>query len=293
MDYLTQKFIAFTKKLRDDLKKISGQIEAYATTQHAKQDKEQPNPKLPILVRLEPQTESDEERTRNSNYEIRDAERLGVENRGLLVAIAALIISSVVAGANILQWFETRKAVSLAAVSAKASEKSAAASEAGVQITKQSIETSIRQDQLDQRAWVGAKEFKGEINVAPKPSSFHVIYVNTGKTPAQNVHSVVGVDWRPPGLRPRITYSEADAGPSRLTAFPNTEVGGDNDITKFSMEQVQQIASGKLLIYLFGTVWYDDVYGNGHRTDYCGVMNASAAATEKPFIGCGFHNTAD
>jgi hypothetical protein len=184
MDLLAKFFEALRSLglLHRDIEKISSQIEAYTAQHHSEQSREQPDPKPPLLVRLEPQTKSDEENARESARESRDTQRLGVESGGLRIAILALIVSSVVASANILQWAETRRAVALAAISADASQQSAKASQEGIEINKKLMESSIDNFRMEQRAWITVAIGLPTIDIAKSTPETHVQVTNAGKT---------------------------------------------------------------------------------------------------------------
>jgi hypothetical protein len=114
MDFVTQQFIAVKKNLLATLEKISSQIEA-ATSEYRAHSTHNHAPQLLTAELRRPQSEIDNEETRQARKETRDRQRLTVE-------VVGIALASIVVFANIFLWIETRKAVRVAAVSADAAQ---------------------------------------------------------------------------------------------------------------------------------------------------------------------------
>jgi hypothetical protein len=149
-----------------------------------------------------PQAEIDNEEGRESHNEKRDRARLVVEVLGLGVAY-------VIAVAAIHQLTLTRDAVKIAAVSAKASERSASASEAQANAARSAIESTIEQYRLDERAWVTAPGITDLVISTEQTSGFTVIITNSGKTSARHMHNNATGKSIPQGQPVTFTYDRA------------------------------------------------------------------------------------
>jgi hypothetical protein len=120
---------------------------------------------------------------------------------------------------------------------------------------------------IDERAWLGIVHYEVESNISGHPTgiSFEPEIRNTGKTPALNViigqtavhdrKAIPRFDQTPPSDLPYI--GSIPAGDSVIGALSSVGIIHDNfDIRKESP------------FYLYGTVWYDDVFGGHHWTQY-------------------------
>lgn len=165
--------------------------------------------------------------------------------------------------------------------------------------------TSQRQLELDQRPWVG---LMGNNHIAVEvvknsPIKIKIELQNVGKTPALDEASVNNLTNHPIG-DPMPTfngYSRADAGPP-ITLMPNAiavaEIATDKPGTRgvpviLSDADIININSGKVQLFLYGTIWYSDTFGKSHRTDYCLQYLPSSGATGNSFGACATHNYAD
>ena len=163
--------------------------------------------------------------------------------------------------------------------------------------------TSQRQLEMDQRPWVGLMG-AAHVNVtysASSPITTSIEIQNTGKTPALNEVAVGKFETQPPSFpMPRFeTYTQKDAGPA-VTLMPNAiaNIGGTTEkpsdkgltINKLSETEVTAIDKGQLQLFLYGSIWYDDIFKKPHHTDYC--LQFIPGPTHS-FLACPVHNYAD
>jgi hypothetical protein len=121
------------------------------------------------------------------------------------------------------------------------------------------------------------KELEAYVYVNPR-EAFHIdgqgtlqaysVIGNSGLTPATNVQRSAGIEVLPPtGAITQPTLREAGKtviGPRSEIALVKNWAHG-----QLSADQYQQIRRGDLRVYVFGTVFYDDVFGHHWESDFC------------------------
>jgi hypothetical protein len=135
-------------------------------------------------------------------------------------------------------------------------------------ITENQLRQMQKDSILDERAWVVPFE------VIANPSQdnsgsmyFYVNYKNTGKTPAINAQCILGesADLNKIKIskieRPNPPANSAMIAPDAANHSTTEEAPIPKDI-------VQSIKSG-MPFYIFGTIWYDDIFGRHHWTQFC------------------------
>jgi hypothetical protein len=274
--------------LHSDIEKISNQIETATSEHKSNSDKEQPAPVVNAVLHR-PQAEVDNENARAARHETRDANRLRLETWGVAVG-------AIVAFATIGQLFLTTKAVRIAATSANAAQKSAAASEGQVEVTKKSIQATVDAFRLDQRAWMGISNVALSVLKVGEPLRVDADIVNTGKTPAFSVRidkTGIQTNYGPLDVDQFIASGKL----SKPIQPPSTGVSGPNSSIKipFHTDQpmtevwIDQINSHALWIYVFGDIHYRDAFGVEHTTQFCGSYDPPT----QRFDNCPKHNRAD
>lgn len=149
---------------------------------------------------------------------------------------------------------------------------------------KKVLDTTVQQFRLEQRAWVGfvsalPPEYKeGDKDVYVKdgqPLRAGVSIINSGKTPALNVHAVAAMSyWKSDDeFTPVYKIANMLGGPSTSVIQPDNtisittpsfpEKGGINKA------DVDNIISGRWTVYISGYITYDDVFREHHRTKFC------------------------
>jgi hypothetical protein len=210
------------------------------------------------------------------------------------VAIVILTVGIVFTG--VLQFLEMRDAGIQTDKIIAADQRLATAMEQTVLQSKQELDQAIKMSELDQRAWVGVKS----IDLVPleidKPLATSVRLVNTGKTIALNavmdiVQETTGSDLDIAKFalskdRPRSKVH------SPMVMFPNFEVGLPIQTPqKINAQDVENIKTRKLLVYIFGEIHYLDIFRHPHLTHFCGKLNP----TRTPIVydACETYNSAD
>lgn|SRR5665213_1382385 len=136
---------------------------------------------------------------------------------------------------------------------------------------------------LDERAWISISNMT---NLLPEANATNVIqasFNNTGKTPAIKVEAVM--DWttdmktipKEDGIpNPRIVSGLYQPGgvqfartkPIPASVFQSVKIGGP--------------------LYIFGTVWYDDIFGKHHWSQFCYLISPDLTLS-----AASFHNSCD
>lgn len=148
--------------------------------------------------------------------------------------------------------------------------------------TRRSVNVAIKNARLDQRAWVlpndviTPTEYKEGV-----PLRFGVRLLNTGKTPALNVKTLVGgITW-PRGQPFRIEYEDAPwASPGRSigTLLPSTPAVATAEPTPITKRQLEALQNKVTVLYLYGEVSYDDVFNVSHCTSFCFMISPNESA---------------
>jgi len=133
---------------------------------------------------------------------------------------------------------------------------------------------------LEQRAWVSAlmslRQFK-----AGKPILADIVTSNSGKTPALHVDVTTEVLLAAPSSEPPLDGSGAwqsqDEQARNLApqAAMRTIVGERMEIVA---EDFKKIDDGLLQYTVSGVIRYDDIFGNGHETRFCGFIDPASKA---------------
>lgn len=255
--------------LHSDIEKVSRSIDTASADYHA--EKEHSRTQQPVILGelRRPQPEIDAEESRESRkearagrHEERDSARLRFESAGLLIAAALAV-------ANIGLWIATMRGVKIAAISAKASQES-------VQAAKQSIESSIRTSELDQRPWV----YVSSLNLTREPEEnkegpkIGVSVMNSGKTMALHVIPIYETGSAPFDKVPPFPKNFTPQEPIQLGILPpNAGNFGFPTIPMKSITDPVQLAGynrGAAIIYIHVKLTYSDIFGNTYWTTICG-----------------------
>jgi hypothetical protein len=129
---------------------------------------------------------------------------------------------------------------------------------------------------LDQRAWLGVRKGTlSEWQAGPRPGThaafYELVLSNTGKTPALNAafastHDVAGTQPYPPFPKPVFTHKS-------LPVFPATDTSvGMHDPVVLTDAEFQEWREGKLDVFVYLVINYEDIFGNKHKTTFCEVF---------------------
>jgi len=138
---------------------------------------------------------------------------------------------------------------------------------------------------LDERAWMGVSAVTPMDFSKEKGFPLVINYVNSGKTPARNITIAAGYRTSempiagpfPPDIARLVFTSAQSVAPqgryNQLIGYPVAVVdhSGGSDIRGMQdiRDRFEQIKSKKLMLYYFGTLRYDDIFGSTHSTDFC------------------------
>ncbi|MEO5924185.1 MAG: hypothetical protein ABIR70_10190 [Bryobacteraceae bacterium] len=153
---------------------------------------------------------------------------------------------------------------------------------------KKALDVSVEAAHLDQRAWLSVKETNIDGIGPNRPSTeVEMVFVNTGKTPAFDIHVVTQVEWVQVPQRPILKFSEGDAT-DVSTLFPDG-ISGSSVIVKLTEEERARIRSGKTRLYVAATIWYSDIFAKRHITEFCTFYDIEPEG----LAACPFHNSAE
>jgi hypothetical protein len=208
------------------------------------------------------------------------------QKRNLLLGLATLISLVIYAITTIFIYRATDRAATATEIAAKAA--AAAADEATrsrIQAEK-SLQSSIEQARLEQRAWVSVR-FADLTFQSGNPVQSKMTVQNSGKTVARNVtvhHSIAFSSTQLTSLPPYPAQTGAEA-----ILFPGIPIEVKVTTRTMTDEDIVLLKSGNRFMYEYGTVQYDDVFGRHHRTEICVTLNAKTRSNNP----CRFHNYAD
>jgi len=151
----------------------------------------------------------------------------------------------------------------------------------------QDIQAIRDQMRSEQRAWVGLTNISMRALTADQPVWITANTVNSGKTlalHAQRTNAIVLATKEPASFPMKGKWKALDLFTPNLIyrdIFKGTE--------RLNQAQIDAINSGELLVFMYGTLKYDDIVGTPHSTDYCVVYTADTSG----FSSCKKHNSAN
>jgi hypothetical protein len=283
MDYVTRQFINLTKKLRKDLnkalpslqrgiEKISTKIESAAAKNHTDHQKASAPPPVILGELRRPQSEIDQEEAREIRKEASDTRQEGRDRIRLFFEGSGLLIASVLAVANIGLWLVTKEV-------SNATRDAAAAANSQVQASKDSIDATVKQFRLDQRAWLGPKGITLHEMHAPEPIVATITIMNFGKTPAMAVSaryylhaSDVKINARDYARHP-VEPPPTGISPTFIL-LPNATMDLVPQTGTTDNLGISSVNNGKKFLYAFAWINYRDVFGEPHQTKFCALYDA-------------------
>ena len=164
-----------------------------------------------------------------------------------------------------------------------------------------SLRESRKALEVDQRAWISTFKVCGtvpgalssspemcpDISSGSSPTGANAFYKNTGKTPALRFR--VFTSWAPK----EVQIPDSDADPAGLSdsypiliVAPNAVENSAPHIPKGVVDGVNQGNSGG---FVFGTIWYDDIFGKHHSIQFC----AEIGPKFNFFPACSVHHDTD
>jgi hypothetical protein len=152
---------------------------------------------------------------------------------------------------------------------------------------------------LDERAWVGVgdaaspKLKSGDALVYVKagfPVEYSVIAINSGKTPAKNVHTLMTMRSYPANEPFKPIYERISPSQSAFVMMPGghillAETPSDQIMSEGDIKSLTDRAT---ILYFYGTITYDDIFDEHHSTTFCNYLLPNLAYATP----CGVYNDA-
>ena len=149
--------------------------------------------------------------------------------------------------------------------------KATDASEQAAKAARDAVTQSRSNAHLDQRAWIGIGNITGEPALG-QIWKIIVVFHNSGKTPARNLHGVSLPDPVKKGGSPNFSYTHdkhfsggmiPPNGDFNATLIP-TRSKSTGKPSPMTQPLLDSITTGDLSVYVHGRITYDDIYGCTH-----------------------------
>lgn len=182
---------------------------------------------------------------------------------------------------------EQAKAANMAACAAKTS------SESFAQVADSSLQNIHLAQQamhLEQRAWVFVVETRASEFQVSQPLSITICFKNTGRTPARSVQIAAHLEPLPKG---QVPDPKLDKTQSRGVIPPNGSISvtistGRKHAEGVTEQGLKAITSGELVIWVYGTITYDDIFETRQATMFCYMLHPDG----KTFAAAEVYNDA-
>ncbi len=166
--------------------------------------------------------------------------------------------------------------------------------------SRAALDATIENFRLDQRAWVGPIHVILPEYVANgkqvyikegQPMKIGVFVANSGKTPALKVKNNFATRFLKAGdefdpndhiKKPSIQASSVLQPGMNFSLKPLPE--GNS-----SKSDVDDLTSGRYILYMFGLITYEDIFGRPHTSKFC----LSLSPDLQTFTSCSIYNEAD
>jgi len=169
------------------------------------------------------------------------------EKLGVIVFIVGIIVAAVI----VVQSHEVLQATSVVSGQLTA--------------TQNELEQIKRTRMADQRARVAVDGTPHQIISEDKESvTFEILYQNTGRTPALKVACATGA-----ALLPARVPPVENAPNPPVTAGTLAPGGTDVVRSPIIMAETMKAVTDGVPLYLYGTIWYNDVFGKSHWSQFC------------------------
>ncbi len=146
--------------------------------------------------------------------------------------------------------------------------------------SKAALDATIQSAHLDQRAWVVVKGIEG-VPQLDQPWDIHVVFTNTGKTPAKNVRMSCKAEHKK--SIDDFVFKEASRVQQTTLIAPNQEPYCDLPMTtralpKITKDVLDTLGRKNLIVAVFGSVTYEDVFRRPHWLTFCRLMQPDGKA---------------
>jgi hypothetical protein len=138
---------------------------------------------------------------------------------------------------------------------------------------------------LAERAWISTTTIDFNFVVPPGDVQATINFKNTGKTPAMNVLPIGIYSFD----RKHIPDMDNRQGLTNYSGMVGPDVQTKTTDWSFVIpsEAVKAITNG-VSFYIYGTIWYDDIFGSNHWSQFCYQINTNFHSWLTPF-----HNSCD
>jgi hypothetical protein len=263
MPSLFERVASFPGRIIAELKQIKDELAKIHTTCESAQEKKECQPVVVNAVLSGTETQEREDERHHHATE-------AFQDRYLFIQVVGLLITFIIAIATLFSAKAAKEAAFSSTEQAKTLRQQAEAA-------KGSIDATVEQFRLDERAWVSLQQ--GHI-LPPSDGEIRLKldFINTGKTPAKDIVEADLVWIWPKPLRkgPPPSFSQqfvflpmAPIAPQRIGT-----INGIGTIAK--MPAYPAVTRGESILYEVGEIRYNDVFGHPHRTTFC-VYQATPA----------------
>jgi hypothetical protein len=212
-----------------------------------------------------------------------------IEFLGFLILLAYAAVTA-------CSWYEMRKANRLNAISTGLAEKSLAA--------------NVKAMHLEQRAWI-VPQFVGPVEKIGSPVGYSIGFINNGKTPATSVSVDIVATFLSIGQHLNLTgYNNQPHFSAKVgTEFPGpsqespmtldvmgTYAGETAEHTIVTTPEVRKaIQDGKINMFIFGRLTFNDVFGDSHWMQFCMRFGCTLSPPEiaADAFSCAAYNSVD
>jgi hypothetical protein len=197
------------------------------------------------------------------------------------IAVVVAIIYSLQLNQMVIATKATRDAVCVASRTLSETVRSNRAQE---QAAKDALEATLNIAREDQRAWIAPFSSTTE-QTADGKFYFTINYKNTGRSPALQTRGFTGTA----SNLADVPIRDAEVKPGGLTHLVVAPEEINNSLTpNLDGTVIDRIRNGGKL-YIYGTVWYSDIFKRRHWTQFCYYPGRDL----KNFSPCSKHNTTD
>ncbi len=202
------------------------------------------------------------------------------EREANLADYLIVLLTAVIAFWAGMTWLEIHGAGKQTDRIISADERMAKAMEDSVGQAKQGLDVSIEASRTDQRAWMDMI-----INAPPnfqedRPFTTSAQMKNLGKTPAKRIMLGYIFEGITPSTNPlfddhRLKFINAGMLPPQGPATLSVEITPGKPDELLGKGRFEAIREGKIVVYYWGLITYDDVFGFHHWLKFCYIYNVA------------------
>jgi len=181
---------------------------------------------------------------------------------------------------------DTSRAALLRATSSK---QMAGTSDASLKVSKDALK-------LEERAWLGVTGITLSRYQPGKTIEGSATYFNSGKTPAVKVTTDIEILIDMPNKVPTFPYDWMLDWKGHQPVTPNSSQWLKRELPRLLLtEQIKdELNRHYRLIWVYGVLRYEDIFGETHRTEFCGYSVGIDSITENVQLAfCPDHNQTD